>query len=436
MAESFERAKILFFEGVAHFEAGRFDGAEGSFRASLAQVPGRDSTLGNLGATLVKLGKAGEALGALEQAVAIEPGDLDARSYQGIALADLGRHEEALACHEQVLSIDRHRVANLFHGGMALQALRRHDEALAAFAAVVGMRPDDGEAWFRHGQTLQFLERHVEALASYDKALVSDRGHAQAWSNRGGILRDMKRLDEAAIAYERAIAAGADAELNGYFLSSVRGAATPTTAPARYVEPLFDDYAATFDRHLVDDLKYQAHTVLVEGLRALGGRRYRSALDLGCGTGLCGPLLEPIVERLEGVDLSGRMIERARALECVYDRLVHADIAKHLRTTDRRHDLVLAADVFIYIGDLRSVFHGVQRVTEAGAMFCFSVELAQDDRDFELLPSLRYAHSERHVRELATRHGFDIVQMLRRPIREDQRQPVHGLFVYLNRRLD
>ena len=67
-------------------------------------------------------------------------------------------------------------------------------------------------------------------------------------------------------------------------------------------------------------------------------------------------------------------------------------------------------------------------------MFCFSVELAQDDRDFELMPSLRYAQSERHVRDLAALHAFDIVQMLRRPIREDQRQPINGLFVYLSRR--
>ena len=433
MADSFELAKTRFFEGVAHFEAGRFEDAAASFQASLEWAPGRASTLGNLGATFVKLGRANEALSVLEQALAIEADDLDAWSYRGIALADLGRDEEALACHVRVLAVDPQRPGNAFRRAMALHALRRHDAALAAFATVLGLRPDDAEAWFRHGQTLQFLERHGEALVSYDRALALDPSHGEAWSQRGGILRDTRRLDEAAASYERAIAAGADADLNGYFLASVGGSAVPAAAPARYVEPLFDDYAATFDQHLLHDLKYQAHTVLVDGLRTLGPRRYRSALDLGCGTGLCGPLLAPFVAQLEGVDLSANMLERAHALG-VYARLVRADIAEHLRTTERRHDLVLATDVFIYVGDLVPVFRGVQRVAESGAAFCFSVELAGDDSDFELLPSLRYAHSERHVRDLAALHAFDIVQMLRRPIREDQWQPIHGLFMYLRKR--
>ena len=54
--------------------------------------------------------------------------------------------------------------------------------------------------------------------------------------------------------------------------------------------------------------------------------------------------------------------------------------------------------------------------------------------DFELLPSLRYAHSERYLRALAARHGFDLLQLVRAPIREDQREPIHGMYVYLARR--
>jgi len=139
-----------------------------------------------------------------------------------------------------------------------------------------------------------------------------------------------------------------------------------------------------------------------------------------------------LADRLDGVDLSSRMLEHARRLG-LYRELVHADIARHLQATEHRYDLVLAADVFIYVGDLSAVFAGAQRVLEDGGVFCFSVEVAGDDQAFHLLPSLRFAHSERYLRALADRHGFETLQFLRRPLREDQRRPVPGLYVYLGK---
>ena len=52
---TFERAKALFIEGVAQFEAGDSAEAERCFEASLALLPERASTLVNLGAVRVQL---------------------------------------------------------------------------------------------------------------------------------------------------------------------------------------------------------------------------------------------------------------------------------------------------------------------------------------------------------------------------------------------
>jgi predicted TPR repeat methyltransferase len=46
---------------------------------------------------------------------------------------------------------------------------------------------------------------------------------------------------------------------------------------------------------------------------------WQLAVDLGCGTGLMGPLLRSHVSVLEGVDLSTAMVEKARERGC-YDR--------------------------------------------------------------------------------------------------------------------
>ncbi|SEA45611.1 methyltransferase domain-containing protein [Variovorax sp. YR216] len=398
--EAFEQARQRFFEGLEAFKAGRFADAEQAYLASLALVPGRVSTLINLAAAQLGLGRPQDALVVIEQILAIEPENAEAWFHKANALGQLNRHPEALASHEKVLQL--------------------------------GTLPP-GETWLRHGQTLQALGRPAQALDSYDRALAADPGIAQAWTNRGSILRDMKRGEEAAAAFRQALALGADPELHRYYLASVSGEhATPTTAPGHYVETLFDDYAHDFDAHLVGQLGYQAHRTLATHLAELG-RGFRSALDLGCGTGLCAPYLKPLADKLVGVDLSRQMLQKADALG-LYERLVHADITAYLAQTDERHDLVTAADVFIYVGDLAPVFAALHRVLEPGGIFCFSAETAADENAaFELLPSLRYAHSERYLRGLAADHGLDVVRLVHAPIRDDQRESIAGMFVYLRR---
>ena len=429
MTANLEKAKDLFLEGLDHFGAGRLADAEDRFVSSLALVPGRVSTLINLGATRVRLDKAQEALDPLTQVLALEPDNVDAWFHRGAALGALARHDEALVCFDNIVSIDSLHAAGWYQRGRTLSLLRRPADALQSFEKFLAFEPEHGDAWFRHGKLLQVLDRHDEALSSYGKAVGFDPTLAQAWSNRGALLKDMQQLEEAALCFRNAIAHGADAELNEYFLAAALGQRGPATAPKRYVEPLFDGYADRYDEHMVKVLKYQAHAVLGAGL---AGKHFGLALDLGCGTGLCGPLLKPLVDRLDGVDLSANMIEKARTLG-TYARLTQMDMAEYLRTAEPRYDLIVAADVFIYIGDLMPVFSGAQRALNENGAFCFSVEIADDDRDFELLPSSRYAHSPRYIRELAGRYGFDLTNTLAHPIREDQRQPILGLFVYLTK---
>ena len=117
-----------------------------------------------------------------------------------------------------------------------------------------------------------------------------------------------------------------------------------------------------------------------------------------------------------------------------YTELVHADVVDYLQSADRRYDLVLAADVFIYVGALDAVFAGVARVLAPGGLFAFSIELTDDAHDLRLLPSLRYAHSQAYVRRLAQEHGFEVRAAFPAPLREDQHRPIEGLYVYLQGR--
>ncbi len=403
MSDTFEQAKQHFIDGLAHFGAARLAEAEACFEASLALVPGRVSTLTNLGAARVRLGKSAAAVPVLEQACKAEPGNLEAWYNLGLAHKALGDAPQALDCFDRALALDGNNMIVCLCRAQALSLLGRQDEALAAF----------------------------------DRALEIQPGFGQAWSDRGTLLRDIGRLEEAAASFEKAIALGADPQLNAWFLASVRGDGVsrdvPLEAPRAYVEHLFDDYAGEFQEHLVGVLGYRAHEQLVNHLLKMKPRRFRSVLDLGCGTGLCGGLIRPVADRVDGVDLSGAMLEQARQ-QGAYTELVHADVAAYLRSAVRSDDLVLAADVFIYVGGLEPVFEGVARVLEGGGQFCFTVEPAEGDAEVQLMPSLRYGHSEAYVRRLAALHGFVVDEVFRAPLRNDQGQPMEGLYFYLSRR--
>src|SRR5256885_7102352 len=106
----------------------------------------------------------------------------------------------------------------------------------------------------------------------------------------------------------------------------------PPLVPPAAVAGLFDKYAENFDQHLQGKLEYRAPELLVDAIAATKPQKPLDILDLGCGTGLCGPLLRPMASTLCGVDLSPAMIEKCKA-RGVYDRLELCELVQALRQT-------------------------------------------------------------------------------------------------------
>jgi predicted TPR repeat methyltransferase len=320
----------------------------------------------------------------------------------------------------------------LFHLGCTLNEQRQHERALALFERLLKAGDSQAQSWFRHGQTLQALDRHDQALASYERSLALDAAQPQAWLNRADILKRRGRVADAIAAYRTALERGADRELVDFYLAPLEGR-DATGMPRRYVQELFDDYAARFDDHLLGTLHYRGHEILVDTVkRADPQRRFRRALDLGCGTGLCGPLLQAISQHVDGVDLSPRMLEQARR-RAVYQELVPADITDHLSVTAVRYDLVLAADVFTYVGAIEPVLAAVTRVLLPDGLLAFSVEAAPEGVAYRLHDGLRFAHSRSHIESLAQRHGYAIRQCVRQAMRNDQNRPVDAWYLVWSR---
>ena len=282
------------------------------------------------------------------------------------------------------------------------------------------------------GQALQHLARPVEALEAYERALALNPQLGPAWTLRGHLLRQAGRLADASVCFNNAIGCGEDVESHLYFLGALGLGVLPDAAPPAFVRGLFDEYADRFDDDLVDTLRYRGHEQVCRPLAALHPAPFASALDLGCGSGLAAPLLRPTCARLAGVDLSPRMVDRAAATG-LYDELHVAEAVAHLRRAATRHDLVVACDVFIYLGDLAPVFDGVARVLAAGGVFAFTVEAGDADAGFDLLPTLRFAHSEAYLRGLAQARGLRVTRCVRAPLREGHGEAIVGLTMHLQR---
>ena len=373
--EQVGQSRALFFEGIEHFENGRLEPARICFEKCQALTPGRPSVLGNLGVTLFHLRQWEAAIPILGQATAADPSLAEAWACLGLANEAQGHW---------------HAAANALEKSLALS-------------------PRQVRLWLSLGDVSLRLGNVEKALQAVDRALQEDPGCASAWSERGSLMRELHRLEEAACCFEQALALGGDPELNRFYLASVRDGDTLTTPPRHYVEALFDDYAADFQSHLVEKLGYRGFEVLLKPLLDTG-KRYGHVLDLGCGTGLCGPLIAPQADTIDGVDVSSAMLEQARKLG-VYRELIHADLGEFLAATAWRLDLILAADVFVYVGDLTTVFRSARRILEPGGCLALTVELAKKGQDIQLLPSLRYAHSEDYIRRLADEARFTSVRI-------------------------
>jgi predicted TPR repeat methyltransferase len=200
--------------------------------------------------------------------------------------------------------------------------------------------------------------------------------------------------------------------------------------PHEAVSGLFDKYADYFDEHLQGTLQYRTPELLAEAIKDLQLDRPVDILDMGCGTGICGPLLKPFAASLVGVDLSAGMVEKARE-RGVYDHLHVGDLVEFLQHSPARFDLLHAADVLLYLGDLQPTFEAAVACLRPGGYFAFTVEATGGNR-FELLTKTRrYRHSQAYLQKLADMFGFDQLRLDTVTLRLESQQPVQGYLAIL-----
>ncbi len=355
---------------------------------------------------------------AAESAVAGAPELASAWNALGIALIELGLLDEA----ERRLS----------------EGLARHPDNAALslhLDQVIGQQGKKREGEDAHGlallsqaETLMQSGNAAAAETLLRQAVRLYPDHAAPYTNLGSFLKRFERYSEAAEAFRAALARNPGCETSRYFLELVEGRSSDTGS-ASYTRRLFDAYAERFDQHLVETLEYRVPDLLAELiLAAFPDGEIGEVLDLGCGTGLMAERLAGRVVAIDGVDLSPRMLEKARE-RGLYRSLVEGDIREYLAAASGRWQLVMAADVFCYCGRLDDIFALTQSRLQPGGLLAFTVE-ASHDSDVEI-PALtgRYRHGHEYLRASLSQAGFDHCRIDQAILRKDRGEDVPGYLV-------
>jgi predicted TPR repeat methyltransferase len=438
------------------------------YRAILGADPSHAEANARLGELLARTGKSDEAVACCRKALAVHPRHTEALCTLGGLLHGLGHEAEAASYLEQALALRPDWPQALHNYGLVLRALGRTDQAATILAGAVELRPDFAASRAALAGALRDLGRLDEARVQAERATKLQASDPGGWLELGLVRRALGSEEGAAAAFERAAGADAKSAAAQWCLAESRrllgqsdraerhyrrcleldpddrhGAAlglaqlgvepTPDKAPDAYVRQLFDDYAETFDAALVDKLGYRAPEILAQALgRVLVRKTGLDVLDAGCGTGLAAPVLRPLARTLDGVDLAPAMVDKARA-RAVYDHLEAGDLVACMAARPLGWDLIVAADVLVYMGDLRPVLAAAHEALKPKGLFAFTVERSDDCTTYLLGAKNRYTHAIAHVEDLAHSLGFTVALSDCAVTRQESGQDVPGQVMVLRK---
>ena len=303
------------------------------------------------------------------------------------------------------------------------------ERALSVARETAHLYPDAAAAALSLAGALRAVGNLPAAIAEYQRALRCDPGLEEARIGLGAAWLDAGEAGKALEAWQ-----GCDNNpVLARRIAEAQAVLMQPRSDARYVRHLFDQFAADYDSRMLGQLHYRAPSVISALAEMLGlwARAPLAICDLGCGTGLMGEALRAHASQLDGVDLSPRMLDEARA-RGIYDQLVCADIAECLAQQERAYDLVTAADTLVYLGDLAPLFVAVAVRLAPHGHFLFTVESVAG-RGFALGPKRRWRHSETYLRSVAAMAGLGIAGLMACSPRDEAGKAVEGFAVALSR---
>lgn len=453
--------------GAVLKQLGRDDDALQAMRKAEAITPNVAKVHYDLGVILQGLGKLEEAEASYRRAIQLQPADPLTHNNLGYVLYQLGRLTEAQASCQRAIQLQPHDPLAHDNLGDILRDLGQAQEAEISYRRSLQIAPDNSVLLFKLGNLL-FNPNPEEAHDCYRRSIALAPDYPDTYANLGGLLLHHGYCDDAIEQFERALALdpafdGAKIRLCNVFYkingfdcdkakrlalraremyptdsvivrgtAGILGESLVNTDETEYTREMFDGFAKTFEATLAG-LGYSTPQLIAEelGLGKGEDKPVLDVLDAGCGTGLLGIHLRPVARTLVGVDLSPKMLQRAKEKH-LYDALHEGDITELLKQNLSAYDLITFADVLVYFGDLQDVIDCSARSLRPNGRLALSLESIDNetpDDTYALYPSGRYKHAIVYVRRLAEAAGLAIEKITACTLRIEGNKPVMGCIV-------
>ncbi len=424
-AEEALRAALQLHRGGSLAEA------EMLYRRILQSQPDNLDALHFLGLLCHQQNRRSEAGELIRRIIAQDPQNADAHNNLGNVMEGAGELSQAEACYRSAISLRPDHASAHNNLGVVLMAQQRAAEAVAAYRRAIALASDSADFRYNLGNALRKSGELEAAGAAYRKAVELKPDHAGAWQGLARTLTQAGRREEAAAVFEEWLAADPGNPVVRFLRAAFLGQDLPERAPDAYVQQVFDEMAEGYDAHLLENLDYRAHQLLMNALSGVlpPPAATLDILDAGCGTGLCGPLLRPYARHLTGVDLSPAMLAKAAGRK-VYDDLINAELAAALGRKPDTYDLICSADTLCYFGELDPVFQAATLALMQGGLLAFTLEDAGDQTSsWHLNPHGRYAHGRNYLEGALARARLQIHSISSVVLRTEGKQSVKGHLV-------
>lgn len=357
----------------------------------------------NIANTYYYLGKYVLALEFAKKSLAKHPSSMTALILAGNSLNALGRPEKAIDMYLSAYEIDEKNPDLLNYLSEAYHSINDWENCLLFAWRYIKHSPETTNS-------LQLNFGYLLYECYSEKSAELAQKYAYKW---------LKRFPDSKFARHMG-----NALIDGKALQN---------SDAEFIKETFDTFAEDFDTTLAN-LEYQAPNLIEEALKKYLKvsifNKYK-ILDLGCGTGLCGEKIKKFAsyKGLIGVDLSAKMLEQARTKK-LYSLLICDDICHYMENSQYFFDVIVAADLWTYFGDLTKAFVRVSRSLLPNGLFVFTVtENVRNTEDFFLAPSGRFVHTQSYVERVLKSAGLRILSSERNILRNEAEIPVYGYVI-------
>ena len=420
---------------TAH-QKGRHRAAADAYMDVLRAEPENADALHFFGMLLFQLGDAEKGMSAVRKSISIEPNNAAAHSNLGNMLLTQRKPSEAAAAYKAALGVDPLHVETYRNFGVLLRRIGKIPEAIETLEQAAELDPDNTEVW--HNLSVSYmatdqLEKAADALEKCVEQGLNPQLNA-VWHAR--MLCSLGREEAALHHLERFLKKHPDDPVALHHVDAIRGVSAEKV-PEDYVREHFDSFSNSFD-DVLGALDYRAPQIVAEQVDAWRGDAapVARALDLGCGTGLCGPLVSRHCDALIGIDLSPKMLKKAALLDA-YRELHEDDLVRFLEAVDDASiGFAISADTLNYLGDLAPLLGQLARTLVPGGALIATFEEGGEEiaePGYRLQNHGRYCHSREYLNKAIEGAGLSIAESREAVMRREAGADVRGLIMTIAR---